>query len=126
MRLQALRLLVGGQYTATWEAWRRHAESESLLELPAVDKRALFHAMRATSGDAAVPYFRDLLSEKGWRQRKQREETALVAIDVLVMLGSPKAADALELGKQSGNSAVRQACAAALAGLARRGSGKGS
>jgi hypothetical protein len=118
VRLQALRLLSGGQYEADWELWRPYLAEE--LELPAVDRRSLFHALRSTSGDAAAPYFRELLAQHSWKGRKQRDQSSLAAVDVLQMLGSAAAVEALEEGKRSGTTAVRKACAAALEAMASR------
>ena len=54
--------------------------------------------MRATTGDDAVPYWTNLLTEWGWTNRKKREELALMAIDALGKLGTSAAQAALETG----------------------------
>ena len=113
VRMQALRFLGGGAWLTPWETWTPFLE-EDLQSLPAVDRRMLFHAMRATCGDAAVPFLRGLLGAKGWRGRGRKDETALIAADVLTLHGTPAAREALLYGLEEGSTAVQEACAAAL------------
>jgi len=120
VRLDALRLLASGQYKVSWDVWRPLVDQEAVVELPAVDTRSVFHALRASSGDAAVPYWQGLLNRGGWKQRQKREQTALAAVDVLVMLGTPLARMALLVGEESGSSAVKRACSTALKAMAQR------
>ncbi|HZH48648.1 MAG TPA: hypothetical protein VFD86_02665, partial [Nitrospira sp.] len=72
---------------------------------------------RATAGDEAVPYWTTLLTEWGWTNRKKREELALLAVDALGKLGTAAAHAALDTGTKKGTAAVKQACAAAIAGM---------
>ena len=121
VRLHALRLLGTGHHEVPWEVFAPHVELESVALLPAVDKRTLFHALRACCGDAVVPLLAPLLVlDRGWTKRQKKEETALVAVDVLALHGTPAAAAALEEGQRAGSSAVQKACAAALEARARR------
>ena len=113
VRMLALRFLGSGAYATAWETWAPFA-AEDLHALPAVDRRMLFHAMRATSGDAAVVFLRSLLGAQGWLGRGRRDETALIAVDVLALHGTAAAREALELGHQQGSAVVQEACAAAL------------
>lgn len=116
VRLQAVRLLASGRYSASWEVWRPHLkDSEAVIEEARADKRVLFHALRVTAGDGAVPFWRSLLEPRGWKQRQQREETALLVVKELAALGTDRARDALDFGKREAAGAVRKACAAALA-----------
>ena len=115
VRQHALRLLASSRYTVPWEQWKPHLR-EDLIEQPRAEKRMLFQAMRATSGDGAVPFWREMLSGRGWKGRQKREETALLAVKVLSVLGSDAAREALEFGRKEGVSAVRKACAAAIGG----------
>ncbi len=114
IRLNVLKLLSSGSYTASFDAWAPIVGQEQFGDRTPTDRRAIYHAMRATVGDAAVPYWRGLLADWGWTGRQKKEELALLAIDSLARLGTPAACEALEHGQRKGNSTVRQACAAAL------------
>ena len=103
-----------------WETWKPHLDLEAIVELPAIDKRNLFHALRATAGEATASALEPLLVDRGWKRRQKKEETALVAIDVLARLGTEPALRALQAGQQDGTSAVQKACAAALDAITRR------
>jgi HEAT repeat protein len=116
VRQHALRQLASGRYTAGWEGWQAHlSDREAIVELPRAAKRLLFQALRSSAGDAAAPFWQELLGGRGWKQRQKKEETALLAVKSLAALGTPRAREALEFGKKQGNSAVRKACAAELA-----------
>lgn len=114
IRLNALKLLSSGSYTVSFDVWAPIIGQEQFIDRTPADKRAIFHAIRATAGDAAVPYWRGLLADWGWTGRQKKEDLALLAIDSLARLGTPAASDALEYGQRKGNSTVRQACATAL------------
>ena len=113
VRMQALRFLGGGAWYTSWPSWVPFIDQD-LQSLPSVDRRMLFHAMRATCGDGAVPFLRGLLGAKGWRGWGRRDETALIATDVLTLHGTPAAREALQSGLAQGSAAVQEACAAAL------------
>jgi hypothetical protein len=115
VRQHAMRLLASARYTATWEQWKPHLRDE-VIEMPRADKRLLFQALGASAGNGAVPFFLELITERGWKQRQKREETALLAIKALAALGTDAARDALEFARTEGGGAVRKACAAALDG----------
>src|SRR5205823_224004 len=87
VRQHAMRLLASSRYTATWEQWKPHLK-EDLIELSRADKRILFLALRASAGNETVPFFLELISGRGWKQRQKREETALLAIKALATLGT--------------------------------------
>lgn len=115
VRLATLKLLLTGNYTASYVLWEPIVTADDFGNRPPAERRNIFHAMRATAGDEAVYYWKGLLTDWGWTNRKQREELALLAVDALGKLGTPAAISALELGRnKGGGSAVRQACAATL------------
>ncbi len=115
LRAEVLHLLSSGRYTAPWRSFRPHLDLDAVAELDRDEKRALFQALRATAGDDAVPWWQALLSDRGRKQRPNREETALFAVKALALLNTPRAREALAAGEQDGNPAIRKACAAALA-----------
>jgi hypothetical protein len=120
VRLAAFRLLLSENYTAPYSVWEPIMTAEDFSERPPAEKRNLFHAMRCTAGDDAVPFLTGLLTDRGWTNRRKREELALLAADALGRLATPAAVAALEVGRQKGGSTVKQACTNALAAAAKR------
>lgn len=119
VRLATLKPLLTGNYTAPFSSWEPIVTAETFSERPPAERRNIFHAMRATAGDEAVPYWSTLLTEWGWTNRKKREELALMAVDALGKLGTPAAQAALEAGTKKGTAAVKQACATTLANVSK-------
>ena len=115
VRLTTLKPLLNGHYTATFSLWEPIVNAENFNDRDPAEKRNIFHAMRVTAGDDAVPYWTTLLTEWGWTNRKKREDLALVAVDALGKLGTPAALAALDTGSKKGTAAVKQACATAIA-----------
>lgn len=126
VRIAALKLLMSGQYTAPFSSWSSIVSEEEFMERPISERRAVFQAIRATSGDDAVPYWESLLTEWSWTNRKKKEEMALLAAEALGKLATPAATSVLELGVKKGGTAVRQACAHALSYAHRHQQGKAS
>jgi hypothetical protein len=119
VRLAALKLLVTGQYKAPYSAWSPLVSADTFIARPHSEKRAMFLAMRTTSGDEVIPFFESLFTEWSWTNRKKKEELAILAAEALGKLPTPAALITLELGQKKGNATVRQACASAIA-LAQR------
>lgn len=117
VRLATIRPLLTGNYAAPFTSWEPIVLADTFGERPPAERRNIFHAMRLTTGDEAVPFWSALLTEWGWTNRKKREDLAMMAVDALGKLGTPAAREALEIGTQKGMAAVKQACAAALAGV---------
>lgn len=115
VRLAALKLLMSGKYTAPFTAWASIVSSEEFCDRNPSERRAVFQAIRSTSGDEAVPFWQGLLTDWSWTNRKKKEDLAILAAESLGKLATPSAIAALELGQKKAGSAVRQACAAALA-----------
>ena len=115
VRFAALKLLMTGQYKASYSAWSPLISTDTFMDRTLSEKRAVFLAMRATSGDEVIPYFEGLFTEWSWTNRKKKEELAALAAEALGKLASPAALIALELGQKKGGASVRQACTAALA-----------
>jgi HEAT repeat protein len=117
VRLATLKPLLTGNYTAPFAIWDPIVNAETFSDREPAEKRNIFHAMRATAGDEAVPYWTTLLTEWGWTNRKKREDLALMAVDALGKLGTAAALAALDTGTKKGTAAVKQACAVAIAGV---------
>jgi hypothetical protein len=116
VRLATLKPLLNGHYTAPFALWEPIVNADDFNDRDPAEKRNIFHAMRLTAGDEAVPYWTMLLTEWGWTNRKKREDLALLAVDALTKLGTPAAVAALDTGSKKGTAAVKQACASAMAG----------
>ena len=114
VRLTAMKVLAGGQYSAPFLVWAPFVATEGFHERSPAEKRAIYLAMKQTAADEAVPYWQGLLTEWSWTGRKKKEELALLAADILGKLATPAAVAALEIGQKKGGAAVRQACGAAL------------
>jgi len=115
IRFAALKLLMTGQYKAPYATWSPLVSADTFMDRTLGEKRAVFQAMRATSGDEVIPFFESLITERSWTNRKNKEELAALAAETLGKLPTPAAIIALELGQKKGGAAVRQACTAALA-----------
>jgi HEAT repeat protein len=120
VRLATLKPLLNGHYTATFANWEPIVNAENFNDRDPAEKRNIFHAIRVTAGDDAVPYWTALLTEWGWTNRKKREDLALLAVDALAKLGTPAALAALETGSNKGTAAGKQSCATAMAGKHQR------
>jgi hypothetical protein len=114
VRLAALKLLMSGKYTAPFTAWAPMVSSEEFSDRNPSERRAVFQAIRSTSGDEAIPFWQSLLTDWSWTGRKKKEDLAILAAESLGKLATPSAIAALELGQKKAGSAVRQACTAAL------------
>ena len=119
VRIATLKSLLTGNYSAPLSNWEPLINAETFGDRPPAERRNIFHAMRLTAGDEAVPYWTSLLTEWGWTNRKKREELALMAIDALGKLGTPTAQTALEIGVKNGTAAVKQACLTTLTGISK-------
>ena len=119
VRLATLKPLLTGHYTATFSLWEPIVNAENFNDREPAEKRNIFHAIRVTAGDDAVPYWTTLLTEWGWTNRKKREDLALLAVDALGKLGTAAALAALETGSKKGTTAVKHACATAIASVTR-------
>jgi len=114
VRVAALKLLMSGQYTVAFSVWQPVLSEDEFMDRPVSERRAIFHAIRATCGDEAVPYWESLLTEWSWTNRKRKEELAVLAAETLGKLATSAAVSALEKGSKKGGAAVRQACAHGL------------
>ena len=115
IRFAALKLLMTGQYKVPYSTWAPLVSADTFMDRSLGEKRAMFQALRATSGDEVVPFFESLITERSWTNRKKKEELAVLAAETLGRSPTPTALTTLEVGQQKGGATVRQACTAALA-----------
>ncbi|WP_447980664.1 HEAT repeat domain-containing protein [Candidatus Nitrospira bockiana] len=118
VRLSALKIVSAGEYKTAFKTWVPIVTSPSFADRSVSEKRALFHAMRLASGDENVPYWRQLVTRRAWRNRKLHEETAVLAAEALGALGTADAVEALRAGRKRFNRAIRRACETALGAAA--------
>jgi HEAT repeat protein len=114
VRFAALKLLMTGQYKASYSSWAPLVSTDVFMDRTLSEKRAVFQAMRATSGDEVIPFFENLIMERSWTNRKKKEEIGVLAAEALGRLATPAALTTLELGQKKGSATVRQACTSAL------------
>jgi HEAT repeat protein len=117
VRFATFKLLMSGQYTVPFTQWSPLLSHDSFMDRPISERRGMFQAIRATSGDEAIPYWQNLFTVWAWTNRKKKEELAVLAAETLGKLATVAAVAALELGARKGSAAVRQACTVALAQL---------
>ncbi len=115
VRSAALKLLTTGKYTVPYSAWAPLVTADTFMDRSLSEKRAVFQAMRATSSDEAIPFFESLITEWSWINRKKKDQIAALAAEALGKLATPAALATLALGQKKASTAVKQACAAALA-----------
>jgi hypothetical protein len=115
IRFVALKLLMTGNYKTPYSTWSPLVSAETFMDRTPGEKRAVFQAVRATSGDECLPFFESLITERSWTNRKKKEEVAVLAAETLGRSPSPAAIATLELGQKKGGAAIRQACTTALA-----------
>ncbi|HVG01655.1 MAG TPA: HEAT repeat domain-containing protein, partial [Nitrospira sp.] len=120
VRLTAMKILGNGQFSAPFSLWTPFLTADEFHDRSAAEKRAIYHAIKQTAADEAVPYWQGLLIEWSWTNRKKKEELALFAADALGKLATPAAIAALEVGQKKGGASIRQACTTALSVASRQ------
>ena len=115
VRFAALKLLMTGHYKAPYSTWSPLLSAETFMDRSLGEKRAVFQSARATSGDEVLPFFENLIMDRSWTNRKNKDELAVLAAETLGRSPTPAAVTTLELGQKKGGTAIRQACTAALA-----------
>jgi hypothetical protein len=114
VRHAALRLLTTGNYTAPYAVWEPILTADDFYDRSSTERRLIFQALCFTAKEEADPFWRKLLTEWSWTNRKKKEESAVLAAEALGKAATPSALAALEFGQQKGNAAVREACRTAL------------
>lgn len=120
IRIAALKLLISGQYSVSFPHWLPILSAETFGNRSISERQAIFHAVGATCGDEAIPYWESLLTTWSWLGRKKKEELAVLAAKALGKLGTPAAVAALVRGSEKGSVTVRQACTHGLSHAQRR------
>ena len=125
VRLSALKVLTTGQYTAPFSAWSPVITHKQFLDRSVAENRLVFQAMRQTSGEEAVPYWHGLVTQWLLTDSKKKQSIGVLAAEALGKVGTPAASAALQAGQKRMNRAIRNACGAALASMAKQKRAKG-
>lgn len=125
VRLSALKTLTTGQYTAPFSTWSPIITHKQFMDRSVAEKRMTFQAMRQTTGEEAVPYWHELVTQWLWTDTKHKESIGILAAEALGKVGTSGAIAALEAGQKRMNRAIRNACTIALASLAKQKRAKG-
>jgi HEAT repeat protein len=121
IRQLALKALLTGTYTATFAAWAPIVEHKSFHDRPLSKKKAVFQALRQTTGEDSIPYWHRLVTKPSWMNRKKIQEGAILAAEALGALGTSSALLVLKAGQRRFNRAIRKACTEALATAMKQG-----
>jgi hypothetical protein len=78
--------------------------------------RAFFEAVGMAGSNESIPVLQQLLERKSLFGRGKKDEIRLGAASALAMIGTPEARAVLELGKDSKDESIREACLQALRG----------
>lgn len=119
IRQLALKVLLTGAYTATYAAWAPIVDHKSFHARSVSKKKAVFRAMRQTTGEECIPYWHRLVTKPSWMNRKKKEG-GILAAEALGALGTSAARLVLKAGQRRFNRAIRKACTDALATAMKR------
>ncbi len=76
--------------------------------------KAYFKAVGMIRSDHAIPLMYSLLERRKWFGRAKADEIRACAIETLVRIGTQEAKEVLQLGAESGDEPLREACGRAL------------
>jgi hypothetical protein len=120
IRQLALKVLLTGAYTATYVSWAPIVDHKSFHDRSVSKKKAVFRAMRQTTGEESIPYWHRLVTKPSWMNRKKIQEGGILAAEALGALGTSAALLVLKAGQRRFNRAIRKACTDALATAMKR------
>src|SRR4030043_663904 len=79
-----------------------------------VEIKAFFNAIGMVGSNEAIPVRQQLLERKGWFVRGKTDEIRIGAANAIAMIGTPEAKAILEVGEDSKDESIRDACIQAL------------
>ena len=120
IRQLALKVLLTGRYTASFATWAPIVDHKSFHDRPISKKKAVFQALRQTTGEESIPYWHRLVTTSSWINRKKIQEGGILAAEALGALGTSAALLALKAGQRRFNRAIRKACTDALTAAMKR------
>jgi len=90
------------------------AQSKDFYKREPAEIKAFFNAIGMVGSNEAVPVLQQLLERKSWFSRGKTDEIRIGAANALAIIGTPDARAILEVGKNSKEESIREACAQAL------------
>ena len=88
--------------------------SKEFFKKDLAEIRAYFKAVGMIRSDHAIPLLYSLLERRKWFGRAKVEEIRACAIETLVRIGTQEAKEVLQLGAESSDEPLREACSRAL------------
>jgi hypothetical protein len=79
-----------------------------------VEIKAFFNAIGMVGSNEAIPVLQQLLERKSWFVRGKTDEIRVGAANAIAMIGTPEAKAILEVGEDSKDESIREACVQAL------------
>jgi hypothetical protein len=79
-----------------------------------VEVKSFFNAIGMVGSNEALPVLQQLLERKGWFARGKTDEIRIGAANAIAMIGTPEAKAILEVGEDSKDESIREACQQAL------------
>jgi HEAT repeat protein len=79
-----------------------------------VEIKAFFNAIGMVGSNEAIPVLQQLLERKSWFVRGKTDEIRIGAANAIAMIGTPEAKAMLEVGEDSKDEFIRDACTQAL------------
>ncbi len=79
-----------------------------------VEIKAFFNAIGMAGSNEAIPVLQQLLERKSWFVRGKTDEIRTGAANAIAMIGTPEAKAILEVGEDSKDESIRDACTQAL------------
>ena len=89
-------------------------QSKDFYKREPAEIKAFFNAIGMAGSNEAVPALQQLLERKSWFSRGKTDEIRIGAANALAIIGTPDARAVLEVGKNSKEESIREACAQAL------------
>ena len=89
-------------------------QSKDFYKREPAEIKAFFNAIGMVGSNEAVPVLQQLLERKSWFSRGKTDEIRIGAANALAIIGTPDARAILEVGKNSKEESIREACAQAL------------
>jgi len=89
-------------------------QSKDFYKREPAEIKAFFNAIGMVGSNEAVPVLQQLLERKSWFSRGKTDEIRIGAANALAIIGTPDARAVLEVGKNSKEESIREACAQAL------------
>lgn len=89
-------------------------ESKDFYKREPVEIKAFLNAIGMAGSNEAVPILQQLLERKSWFGRGTTDEIRMGAANAIAMIGTPEAKAILEVGEDSKDESIRDACTQAL------------